>query len=649
MFAYVNPCYFDWLSRSSDSSRRNPIPILMLLLSCLLWHADLQAQSPELQRLEAIRTAAANAPAATEQQLTKIVSDLVENRRFYEAAFQQIALVESVRNQGKDLAAYQLIDTGIKYARVSEARTAEAALRLLLVDYYWLRGDQKSADRELAKAAELAELVNVPELTIEVLVKRAEFAAEQAGLEAALDQLNLIEQNFHTQIPRIAATYHATRAAILRRAGDLEAALDEAQAAVDLAAQAGTWHQVLQYFNLALVEEYIGSTKQAREHYLKSRSLAQSIGEIVGIAFADQALGDLAFYTGDYQQARERYLAALPAFAQNRITPMEAWMALGIAETYIYQNQPEAAAPYLNQAETLINGLEDLSLRSTLAYVQAQFASSNGNHELALSFYQAYVQLDRERQDQAAQTNMRKLVEDLQQREQLAISQRDQALQQLQQRRQQVQQLQWQYLAVLSVILVLLLALHSWRWWQSRKLQHELAYIRSHDVLSEAPNRQHINSIAQQAITRALVNKHGLSIGIIEIDHLKMINSQLGHDFGDLLIQQFSLLMQRKLQPTHCFGRVNGAQWLIIFAQFETADAHTWHADFNAAFQQISVQSSLSEASNATPPLSCSMGFARLDLDGESFKAFFKRAEDALHQGNPGQFTAAAMPPPLQS
>ncbi|QNI02928.1 diguanylate cyclase [Halomonas sp. SH5A2] len=55
------------------------------------------------------------------------------------------------------------------------------------------------------------------------------------------------------------------------------------------------------------------------------------------------------------------------------------------------------------------------------------------------------------------------------------------------------------------------------------------------DPLSGSPNRRHFDIAIKDLLSRALVNfpGEGFSLAILDIDHVKPVNGEHGHDVGD--------------------------------------------------------------------------------------------------------------------
>lgn len=286
------------------------------LLVAALFSVSVTAALPG--QWEELRTAAANQPTETLREVNLLITDYESLKRYYDLAYAHIIKAEALRAQGKELAAFEAVTQGIKYAQVSEARFAEASLRMIAVEHHYLRGNKTAAEREHQVALALAEQIENTDLIIETRVVEAQIAGDNNQLERALNIVELLDTNYHTNNARVAYLFHSVTGEIHRLAGSYEIAIEEMEEALKLAGAAGKWHLSVQHYNLGLAREAAGQTKAAREHYQRSMDISASLGDDLGVAYANQALGLLQYYTGDYEQAMKRYMEALPLLSTTK-------------------------------------------------------------------------------------------------------------------------------------------------------------------------------------------------------------------------------------------------------------------------------------------------------------------------------------------
>ena len=99
-----------------------------------------------------------------------------------------------------------------------------------------------------------------------------------------------------------------------------------------------------------------------------------------------------------------------------------------------------------------------------------------------------------------------------------------------------------------------------------QKMKH-MAY---HDVLSGLPNRRLFLEKLEAAISFAKQNSQKVAVAFIDLDRFKNINDTFGHEFGDLLLQEFSQKLRDNLRVTDIVSRQGGDEFTLILDNVQT-------------------------------------------------------------------------------
>jgi diguanylate cyclase (GGDEF)-like protein/PAS domain S-box-containing protein len=104
--------------------------------------------------------------------------------------------------------------------------------------------------------------------------------------------------------------------------------------------------------------------------------------------------------------------------------------------------------------------------------------------------------------------------------------------------------------------------------------QHELHHRSLHDPLTELPNRFHLVKNLQQEVARAKRDAVSLVLAQFNINGFGEINDTLGHDNGDLILQQFARRLTSSIRETDTVARIGGDEFCLILpsATIETCD-----------------------------------------------------------------------------
>ena len=84
------------------------------------------------------------------------------------------------------------------------------------------------------------------------------------------------------------------------------------------------------------------------------------------------------------------------------------------------------------------------------------------------------------------------------------------------------------------------------------------------DTLTGLYNHQYLKEVIEAEFYRARRYGHPLSVIMLDIDYFKSINDVYGHDFGDLVLKQFSSYMKKMVRKYDTVIRFGGEEFIII-------------------------------------------------------------------------------------
>ena len=107
-----------------------------------------------------------------------------------------------------------------------------------------------------------------------------------------------------------------------------------------------------------------------------------------------------------------------------------------------------------------------------------------------------------------------------------------------------------------------------------RKDQMEaLEYQALHDALTDLPNRTLLSDRVSQAIVRAQRDGSQLALVLADLDRFKEINDTLGHQNGDLILQQVSTRLRNALRESDTIARLGGDEFAALLPNVDLAQA----------------------------------------------------------------------------
>jgi diguanylate cyclase (GGDEF)-like protein len=353
---------------------------------------------------------------------------------------------------------------------------------------------------------------------------------------------------------------------------------------------------------------------------VESRRLGQVAGDATSVAFADMKLCDAHIRMARYSQARLDCDAALATFRATNDQMMVRETLGHVAELELaMQRAPQALAAI----ELASPGAARQTLTLPVLLTRARARAGVGQWREAMLDFEEHF--ERSRASFLALEAQRAAV--LRVRFDLART-RDRAdnleaanaLQraELAHTRSRAKWLTWVALAsCLSVALLgyILVA--------RRRHQRELLQLATQDELTSLLNRRAILERGAALLSRAQAERSTLCVCVIDIDHFKRINDQLGHRGGDAVLRSFAAEAQRVLRQTDVVARYGGEEFLVLLPGTDLGLAEMILERLRHAAKRIHVAPGTI--------LSISAGIAVANASDITLEQAIARADEALY------------------
>src|SRR5438477_3278373 len=163
--------------------------------------------------------------------------------------------------------------------------------------------------------------------------------------------------------------------------------------------------------------------------------------------------------------------------------------------------------------------------------------------------------------------------------------------------------------------------------------EEELRRLATHDALTGAFNVRYFSETAPKYIAGGGV------LALIDLDHFKPINDELGHAAGDAALITFANLIRGEIRADDLFARLGGDEFAIVFAASSVAQA-------SSRLQKIFeiIAKTPLRFDGVTRPLSASCGVAPI-AGGDTVDDAKARADRALYEAKRqgrGRFVVAS-------
>lgn len=162
---------------------------------------------------------------------------------------------------------------------------------------------------------------------------------------------------------------------------------------------------------------------------------------------------------------------------------------------------------------------------------------------------------------------------------------------------------------------------------QRKQAEAKIYYQAFYDQLTGLPNRAFFKTYLAKALAQA--ERHDTKVGImfLDLDRFKVINDTLGHDVGDLLLQQTAQRLASCLRAEDLLVRWGGDEFVLVLSSAveATAMAHTCDRILDSLQPSFLIH-------HHELHVSTSIGVAFFPQDGRDREILLRHADQALYR-----------------
>lgn len=119
---------------------------------------------------------------------------------------------------------------------------------------------------------------------------------------------------------------------------------------------------------------------------------------------------------------------------------------------------------------------------------------------------------------------------------------------------------------LLSISLVLMAA---------ERLCTELEHLATHDPLTNARTRRHMNDACENELERCRRHGRSMALLLMDMDHFKTVNDNYGHQEGDRVLVNFVAKVNALLRHLDQLGRFGGEEFMVLLPETSLPEALT--------------------------------------------------------------------------
>jgi diguanylate cyclase (GGDEF)-like protein len=99
---------------------------------------------------------------------------------------------------------------------------------------------------------------------------------------------------------------------------------------------------------------------------------------------------------------------------------------------------------------------------------------------------------------------------------------------------------------------------------ERKRAEGWLKYLAQYDPLTDLPNRNLLHERLDEALVSARHENQPLALLLMDLDHFKEINDTMGHQTGDLLLQEVGRRLQGALRKAATVARLGGDEFAVL-------------------------------------------------------------------------------------
>ncbi|MFT7314802.1 MAG: diguanylate cyclase (GGDEF)-like protein/PAS domain S-box-containing protein [Paraglaciecola sp.] len=165
--------------------------------------------------------------------------------------------------------------------------------------------------------------------------------------------------------------------------------------------------------------------------------------------------------------------------------------------------------------------------------------------------------------------------------------------------------------------------------------EDEIKHLAFYDHLTDLPNRRLLLDRLHKALAQNTRNGEKGALFFIDLDNFKTINDTLGHDIGDLLLQQVADRLTESVREGDTVARLGGDEFVVLLLRLNDSSIET--VAQNAAMRGQKILNNLNRVytlgkNNYSRYVSPSIGVTVFSNDDQTVDELLKQADIAMYK-----------------
>ena len=159
-----------------------------------------------------------------------------------------------------------------------------------------------------------------------------------------------------------------------------------------------------------------------------------------------------------------------------------------------------------------------------------------------------------------------------------------------------------------------------------KEAEAKIELLANYDTLTELPSRRLFSDRLGKAMERAQRAETEMAVLFIDLDGFKAVNDTMGHEAGDMMLQEVAVRLRDCVRKPDTVARLGGDEFIVIIEHQNVE---------NATIVGNRIVESLSQpitVTGGTANIGASIGIAFFQEDGTTEKDLLKAADKAMYK-----------------
>jgi diguanylate cyclase (GGDEF)-like protein/PAS domain S-box-containing protein len=167
---------------------------------------------------------------------------------------------------------------------------------------------------------------------------------------------------------------------------------------------------------------------------------------------------------------------------------------------------------------------------------------------------------------------------------------------------------------------------------KARDSEEKLERMASHDALTGLPNRRMLMDRLSQAVALGERGNYVVAVAFIDLDRLKFVNDNFGHEAGDVLLKTVADRMAACVRKSDTVARLGGDEFVIVSLHSTTHASMLAYPHIKEMLQKIQgVLAEPIEFGGEAFSVTCSIGVSVFPQHGDDADNLLKNADAAMY------------------